>query len=675
MVTDTLSLAACGWIIWTVMNRNKVVAVRYRSVSSAGGWVAQLLARWGLIPRPAVIDANLTKSLPNGEPLYDRLQLVVTEFGELVRDAMTRSPLLLDTWGEAIDPDRKQAFLVKNARRQSYDAIALALGTLAEHGADVKVRLRVAVSDVAPFVERILREWMDVRVSGYRIGSNSDVTRILWGGANLTKVLLGSLVETARTRGRPQHPPTVASQFARNLGSGQFHTDDLWWYRHSGLPPDRCLVFFDRSRSPATDEVLTDIGNRGHRVRIVERGANRSSKTNTHGYGTDHPRRILNDLMLIGRMVRRARRAVCPRWQLSVALQGLIHTRNWQRFIEAENIKVILSVEESGFDAMSLAADLTGAVRIGFHWSDLFPVYGLIMRLHQVYFSWGPKARNVVRDARAGCCEYVLESGCINDDTDLIAECSAKALKCRAELLGRGLQHVVAVFDRSLGTRSYYGLERHVQFYDAMFDWAERTPNVGLIIKTKGDDTPRACQRVPRLQHRLEKFLASGRGILLDLSHHIFEASIAADVTLALGSNSAGFVAGAQGARVLFLDSARSSLGPFSQWYSRYGWETGRIVFLNAGDLYKGAEELLSHAPGSSHIGDMTGEKALLDPFRDGKATHRFAHFIRSFVDASDRGQPRSEALEEAVDAYSQLWGFDRVFRRSQVFEQSAVDF
>ena len=50
-----------------------------------------------------------------------------------------------------------------------------------------------------------------------------------------------------------------------------------------------------------------------------------------------------------------------------------------------------------------------------------------------------------------------------------------------------------------------------------------------------------------------------------------------------------------------------------------------------------------------------------IDPFRDGKAAYRVNSFIASLLDGFKVGYKREEILENSVEKYAKLWGYDKI--------------
>jgi hypothetical protein len=614
------------------------------------------------------LEPDLTSQMPAAGSLYDWLQLTVQQVGCTLVQRLEAEGFLFAQFAAGIAPQRLRAFWRKLVQREIYDPILL--GLLAQQQGQLfsgapQVLVLANVADLAPALTDAVRTSfspaVQIQFLGYADVRTSSLVRV----ARLCFYLLWQVTQRLKAWGTfglsvaAVKPATVALEYAWGFGSEADRLNDLWWYAASGLPPARCLIFFDRARSQATDEAIDHLQRGGYRYRILYADANASATTPTAGFPAQPISRTVFDGLWLMRLLLKAPRSMAPAWHVARCAHVVGHLRRWQALMEAEHIKVLFSVEETNLDAMSLAADLVGAIRLGYHWSQLYPTSGALLPLHQVYGVWGPQHQAIVSDRWGSCAEVILQTGCIFhhlSDGPVTSQGVASMRRCFGETT-----RVIGVLDRSLGLASHYSSTQHRQFYDAMLTWAEANPRIGLLIKPK-HPTPKIFASTPGFLARLQALMAEGRAVLLEGHRSVHEAARASDLVVALGYNSGGVVAALAGARTVFWDPARVTEGPMKDWFASTKWDNPKVMFTELEQLRQAVEQFFVSGGAQGSVGDLSTMLSHLDPFRDGQAARRIGMFVRWFLEACEQGLTREVALRAAVETYQQQWGSDKVW-------------
>ncbi len=662
---DTLSFFS-GFRLFLLAICNQVRSVRYLSSTRPGRTWTQALQWLGLCSGIEKLDRDLTSQMPTGGCGWDWLEATVqTKAGVLVKRLLAERTLF-GYLPAGIALPRQRAFLQKSVQLAIYSPLKLLLCCKLEQSrsaADTKEVALVNLSGLAPLLQEVLDDSRDVRLIGYADFRTLVLVRLVWFLLlQIGQLGRGCYAYVSGRKERAGKPATFAIQYSQEIDDSLRRSKDLGWYSKSALTPDQYLVFFDHPTFPANDQTLRSLKERGYRYRILRSAANATSFS-TDDFPTINPRRVLSDLRALMRMLSQTSQAAAPYWQISRWLQMLVSLRRWQSLMETENIKVVSSREETGLDAISVAADIVGAIRIGYHWSDLSPNTRVVY-LQQVYFVWGSRYQSVVGERLGGYSEVLLTAGCVFDDADAKQLFRASAAESRRQLKLNGKALVIGVLDRSLQPRSRYPAARHRQFYEALLAWAASGPHVGLIVKPKHLTGPPVFDHAPELASRLNALIAEGQAVLLEGKRSVVEVALASDVVVSLGYNSGGTIAALAGTRSVFWDPEELRLGPFGSWFRKIKWDNPNVVFTSMRQLIQSVELFQERPSAIPGLGDLSSALDEVDPFRDGQAQLRMGSFVRWFMEAIVNGGDRSTALCEAIKKYQLEWGEDKVCSR-----------
>jgi len=659
LYVNKLDFAAGAKIFWVSLF-NRVENIYYLSLKKRSTIWITLIQRLKLCSTIDELTLDYTEQIFKGGALWDWVQLTVENCTQEIINKLTAQGILFSDLLPGVDPTRLEAFLRKTIQIQIYYPVSLGLAAANQYQESSSKPGLVILgdySDLAPVLEVVLRDIaeIDVRMLGYSSLAENWFVQIGWFFIEQFRNIIGRLL-TRRNQSQTSHPPSVAIVSAWRLEELRRGINSVWWFSNSGIPNQNCFIGFMRSSAPVTDETIDFIHQHKYRFRILKRYANETSDQPTKGFPPSGLIQTFQDSIRFIKLLVKSFKIQAPKWQLATSITTLVHARRWQALMIAENIKVIDHYEECGLDTISLAADLVGAIRIGYHWSDLHIPDALVLFLHQVYFVWGKRAEAIVRSSLAGHIDHVIQSGSVFHNAATIQDFAEKARDIRAELEGQGIKHFVGIFDRSFSRTSHYPPEKHVQFYKGLFDWVKQHPEIGLIIKPK-QPMPPVLKSYPALAEQLHQLEKTGQALLLDGKRSVIEAAKASDVVVSLGYNSAGVLAALTGARSIFWDAAAMKLGPLRDRIQELGLNNSKVVFHEMDELLKAIWLFFDDPQRHGELGDLSQEIVLTDPYRDDKAALRLGSFAWDFIQASDQGLTREQALNQAKTKYQDAWG------------------
>ena len=643
-----------------------VKKIRYISINSGGERWAAVFEDVGICKDIEELVFDFSSPLTEVGALWDWTQLIVQSCAEFIIDEISEiSDLIFKDLLLGVTPSRKQVALRKVIQLHTYFGIALALIAHRKFQSEDTELIPIVVNnvgDLAPVLQEALYQTQGIQIEflGYSDAENNFLVRLLWFILEQAKLILRRVLRSENKD--IKKPPTAAISSVWGVRSPIHGLSDLWWFSQSDIPGERGIILFNRSNMPATDDDIEYLESKGIRYRILRNAANKTSKYPTLGFPNQDVSTSLSDLVLALKILWLARNVKAREWLTTQSLITLVEMRRWQNLFRFENIKLIDHYEEAGTDPLSLAADTVGSARMGYHWSDLFTPDALVIYLHQIYFVWGARADAIAKSELAPISEAIVQVGNIFDDGNAQQALVNKSQEYRDELTASGAKHIVCVVDRSNSRTNHYAPERHVEFYSALFDWAERNPEIGLIVKPKHRGDLRVFKIAPELEKKMADLIACGRAKLVGGAASVLEASMTADLVVALGYNSGGVLAAMAGSRTVFWDAAVMSKGPLKDKFRSFEDGSPHVVFHDLDELIFASEGFFQAQEEYQDLGDMSYYLDRIDAFRDGESARRVGHFVRDFLEISNQNILFTDALEQTLKQYSSKWGEDKVY-------------
>lgn len=237
-----------------------------------------------------------------------------------------------------------------------------------------------------------------------------------------------------------------------------------------------------------------------------------------------------------------------------------------------------------------------------------------------------------------------------------------KALEIARPLRQKGVKRIIAFLDENTldDGRWFTGHEFTQRNYAYLIDKVLKDPQYGIIFKPKVSWNLR--RRLGDVAKQFDELQKCGRSVILgggclQNMHPPALAALAADLTIheCLSAGSAGVEAALAGAPTLFLDAEGWLVSPF------YEGGVGKVVFQDWPSLWQACEDFFEKPDAKASIGNCAPFLSEIDPFRDGRAAERMGNYLKWLLDGLNDGLPRETVLADAAEAYTKLWGKDKI--------------
>jgi len=429
--------------------------------------------------------------------------------------------------------------------------------------------------------------------------------------------------------------------------------DDFFWWRQTTLSPKRLIYIFERVDFQPTRERLIGLEklgiksialNQKYPGDAAEVGVGRQllslagSFKRFFFYSKLAWRGLLGDGFV---------RSVCSLigWQIHKS-EKLVPV------YKAVNLRGIFHFHESGLEFVNLAVLQNNAARIGAHWSCLTAPNESAPRCHEVYFVWGAHDLKIILDS-GSISKNILISGCFLNEHSHKEE-HEKGRKIVQSMKKLGVRYTLTLFDNSLPVPNFY------RFF---LQWLAEDPDLGILIKSKGDSWKSVHE--DGMGGLVRKAMSSGRIFEMDHRASPADAALLSDFAVGVTGISAISVAGLQGARVLYLDYERLDHGSLKPYGVFHSLGPKRCVFYDPESLKEAVLEYVNNPEANPCLGDVSPVLDQLDPFRDGKASQRIGEYVTWYLKGLDENFSKDEALRAATGKYAKKWGVDKVIRSS----------
>jgi len=639
---------------------NPVTHIYYWTARKSGQSIIALLDQLGLCHHIERLEVDFSSPMPEGGGLWYWVETTLEGVSKTISQQFFEDGSFLDYLFDEIEPKRRFSALRKIIDQELYRPVTLFLlarRISAQSGGGGESAILVDAYYLCKHAKDALGE----DAHNIEFLSILNFRNALWYWIIkffVEQVLVMLRFLSAVFKGEKPHGAILENRIAIQYATGiqeDLRLNDLWWFRSSGISNGRLVLYFNRSRNKATDTIIAKLNEMGINYSILDDSANATSVETTNEYPFERIRWVWDDIASAFRVLSWVKKVPAPFWQAKQWFRIMFFVRQVQAFMKAENIKVIFDVSEIGLDITALAADLSEAIKIGTHWSELSYNCTRVTPLQHVYFVWGPQYWQIVERMDAASQPVLI--GCVYDDLTARPEWIRRGGTHSRKLESVGAQFVIGVFDRSDSPNAHVPPPYHREFYTKLFNWAEQDATLGLLIKPKYKGIPRTVTSDPVLYQQMDALLQSGRAILLDGSHHVAEAGYGVDIVVALGINSGGLLCALQGIRTVFWDPTHTKNGPLSEQMTQTGWGNTSVVFEELNLLIEAIKQHRKNLPVSDDLGIFLAENlARVDSFRDGKAAIRVGEFVKTFLEATDQGMERSRAIDRSLEIYNAKW-------------------
>lgn len=408
----------------------------------------------------------------------------------------------------------------------------------------------------------------------------------------------------------------------------------LFWFYKSGIIPEKILIYTpDRKFSINKEEVL-NIKKAG--FNIVS-GCTFRAASLLAGY-----------LKQVIRMRKYAKsRFMREQWKLLSLV--FVQLPYWEDFFQSNNIKVKFRFHDL-FSIREIAAKISGAITISYHYSNQSDVTILHQDICDVFFVWGKKYEKSLSGEHSAIGNFV-QAGYVFDYT--FDNLKSRAAGLKDAFRARNVSYVIGILDEFIGGCF---AQPQLKGYRAIFEYAQAHPDIGVIIKPKKEGTISHLMSCPEASGLVSKLKEQGRIVILDSRRYPTEAGQASDIVIGMIPDStAGLECALAGAPMVIYDIFSMRSHPF------YEWGYNKVIFddiRNLLDLLNINKEKPGSIPGFS---DWSPVLNTADPFRDGRANQRVGGYIKALLLKLDEGLGRDEAIKSANKAYMNEFGLDKV--------------
>ncbi len=441
---------------------------------------------------------------------------------------------------------------------------------------------------------------------------------------------------------------------------------DLFWLPQSGLDgASHVMVYFDRADTPASDEALALVRDRGWYPEVLRRdsGTAKAAEVNSHQSSPDWWRRSLMLLSAPLWLLARSRQRRMVHWYWMRVAESLLTAATWQALFKKHNVRVHSNNtdgQSSRHLELSTALEWTGGLNIR---SDTTSRYTPALRLgsritpFDVFCVWGPQMAGIFQELDLAGITTLVTSGYPFDH--LFKASLREAAKLKGQLQAAGASRIICFFDTSFSHRTDTSLEDLELIYRVILHEIVENPGLGLILKPKKrlDETAFASTELHRL---LDKAVASGRCLPLFASSssgtiYPYGPALAADLAVGYPINTAVIEAVLAGVPGVHIDLSREPGHPF---YDQ-GYE--QIVFDDLDRAMDAIRRWLRNPADAPGLGDHSNVIDSIDPFRDGKAAERIGQFMSWSMAGFERGLSRDDVVRHASRLYGEKYGFEHV--------------
>lgn len=612
------------------------------------------------------VDLDYSQQLIEGGCLWDWVEVNLELISKEVFEKLKKRHTYVFSIPEKIQSDRLNFFLRKKIELSLYEIVTLITWTkeyLSNYSAIEKVVFFTNHSDLIP----VLREGCEKIISqaeivGYINIRESIPIRFAYFLFRQLSTFFLALIEIVRNGNSDLANEGFSVAIQSVWGSERKNRlSDFWWFEKSNIAYSDLVYFYNHKSQIANREKFSKYSKLGLRQIILEKSNRGDSGIYVNRYAKQHLSWVLIDIFNFFKTYYQLRNSLGKKWQISQWLGLIVRFRGWQAFLEAENIKVIFDVGETNQDFVSLAADATGAIKVGTHWSSEFShIRTRIIPMHHVYFVWGPHHHAILR-RDFSVSNYVQIGNIFNRDNQT-QETNGAFKKLEIDLMRPDAKFTIGLLDRSLGPTARIPQTYHFSFYDSFITLAEEHIELHLLIKPKSSSFPKIFEAYPELWKRVEKLVNDGRVELIDGEIPPTFLSRRSQLVVGLGINSGAILCAHRGSRTVLWDPSKTLEGPLSSQLGNLKNSSKHIIFHDLDLLIKSINSFRLAPNKYLDFGLFSDEQILSnDPFGDQLAGIRAGDFISKFLENLKSESSREKALKATFAYYSAKWGKDKI--------------
>lgn len=424
----------------------------------------------------------------------------------------------------------------------------------------------------------------------------------------------------------------------------------LFWFEKSGIDPERILIYIPEREINISDEEINNIKKTNFNIVFCPTRITRKRKCDVPIYrcSLKASSLLIQYLSQILKMYKYSKDKSMKE-QCKILSLLFIQLPYWEDFFSSMNIKVKFRFHDI-FGIRDIAAKLSGAVVISYHYSDHSDARIVRDEICDVFFIWGEKYKNGLSMAHSTTRNLII--------TGYIFDYTFDRLKSRAQLIkdsfNNKVVYLIGVLSENLG---FYLAKTQMKCYESVLGYAVNNSDVGLIIKPKKENDEMRLKTADETKDFVDILIKQDRIKFLSSAKYPVEAGLASNIVIGMIPDStAALECALAGVPTVIYDCTNSG-----ESHPLYISGNNKIIFNNMEQLLNMINSDKEYLGSISGFADWSRILMDIDPFRDGKANIRIGFYIKTLICKLDDGLTKDEAIKTANETYANEFGWDKV--------------
>ncbi len=443
--------------------------------------------------------------------------------------------------------------------------------------------------------------------------------------------------------GVPFHAPQNATNF---IDSKNY---DLFWFYESGISPDKILLYTNGRNFAFNEKEIADIKKSKFDIISCEKLITRkiSSKVPLYTCTSKIGELLFYYLKQIIEIRKHVKsKFLKEQWKILSLL--FIQLPYWEDFFQSNNIKIKFGYHAI-FSIQDLAAKISGAVIVCYHYSHQSDMAIWHQEICDVFFIWGKQYENLL-NKKYSLTKYLVQTGYIFDYT--FNNFKNKALALRKIFNNNNVSYIIGIFDENIG---YFG-KSQMKAYRAVLEYVKNHFEVGIIIKPKKEFAEAYLRSSPETSQLISILEVQGRLKILDSRKYPSEAGQSCDIVIGVVPDStAGLECALAGVPMVVYDIYSMQSHPY------YSWGYNKVIFDDINHLLSSIEANKGRPGSIKGFADWSPILDAVDPFRDGRANQRIGFYIKTIICKLEEGLSKDDSIKIANSVYMKEYGSDKV--------------
>jgi len=457
---------------------------------------------------------------------------------------------------------------------------------------------------------------------------------------------------------------TIFEEYAGNIMMERYPDfSHLFWYKYSGIAPERVVLYFDRRDTPFNNKDKSiiekygfswiDLGNQFNQIKNPLKLFFRSTKYSNFAF----PNR-LNEFEI---------------WKWTIIFEHIIELEIKRELYQIFNVKMVHQHQEWWPKTIvnSLAIKMENGIFVSNLWSiTSFPQLWFCTGISDVIFTWGDFQVGFLNSHNFES-NYMIKTGLICGDH--ISTESINNFKDLNANINKSVNYVIGCFDSSFGSEYANSKKTFISFYQKIIDIIYENKKMALIIKPKKHDLLSILKTENDLYEKFKKLLSDKRVIIINPIESMSYAAYFSDLTVSYGITTAGCISILMNKPNIFINLSGNKYHPL---FYQDGWSN--LIIDSLDDLEDKIENIRSNE-NNNYINNKMID--MIDTYNDGLGNKRAGEFIKSFINNIDLGENKELAFENAIMKYKVKWGEHSILNNGQkqnkdlnIWEKSFLD-